>query len=167
MILYHCNFGWPLVDEGSLICWQGDWKPRYAEGPHGIFREGQDFRKAPAPLDAHSGFGEESAVIDPVADASDLCTCGISNTHIGIAVVLRFFKKQLPSLTNWQHWGRNEYVTGLEPGTNAPMGQAKARQLGELIQLAPGETRSYDLELRVLSEPEETAAFLNVFENSI
>jgi hypothetical protein len=47
------------------------------------------------------------------------------------------------------------------------MGQAKARQLGELIQLAPGETRSYDLELRVLSEPEETGAFLSAFENSI
>jgi hypothetical protein len=166
MMLYHCNFGWPLVDEGSFICWQGNWKPRYAEGKHEIFREGWDFRKAPAPLDAHLGSGEESAVIDPTADGAGLCVCGICNTTIGVAVVLCFVKKQLPWLTNWQHWGSNEYVTGLEPGTNVPMGQAKARQLGELIQLAPGETLSYDLEFEVLSGREETGSFLSGFQNS-
>jgi hypothetical protein len=24
MLLYHCNCGWPLVDEGSALCWNGD-----------------------------------------------------------------------------------------------------------------------------------------------
>src|SRR5690606_25026073 len=28
MLLYHCNFGWPLVDEGTEILWRGNWKPR-------------------------------------------------------------------------------------------------------------------------------------------
>ena len=163
MILYHCNFGWPLVDEGSDICWRGNWKPRYESGVHEIFREGQPFRKAPAPLAAHSGTGEESAVIDPVADDTGHCVCGIVNSQIGIAVALRFTKQQLPWLTNWQHWGQNEYVTGLEPGTNAPMGQARARELGELILLAPGETRQYDLEIEVLRERGDLETFLNAF----
>ncbi len=164
MILYHCNFGWPLVDQGSHICWQGDWQPRYVEGVHEIFREGHDFRRAPAPIDSHLGTGEESAVIDPTSDLSGLCACGIYNPGIGIAVVLRFPKKQLPRLTNWQHWGRNEYVTGLEPGTNAPMGQAKAREQGELIQLAPAETRMYDLEISVLSGQEQVDTFLKAYQ---
>lgn len=163
MMLYHCNFGWPLVDEGSDICWRGNWKPRYEAGAHEIFREGRPFRKAPAPLAAHSGTGEESALIDPVADDTGHCVCGIGNSRIGVAVVLNFPKRQLPWLTNWQHWGRHEYVTGLEPGTNAPIGQTKARESGELILLAPGETRQYDLDIEVLSEHAAVEHFLSAF----
>jgi hypothetical protein len=160
MILYHCNFGWPLVDERTDICWKGSWQPRYAEGVHEIFREGNNFRKAPEPMDSHLGTGEESAVIDPTPDSTGLCTCGIYNSAIGIAALLRFHKQQLPWLTNWQHWGRKEYVTGLEPGTNAPIGQAAAREKGELIQLTPGETRTYDLEIEILNQQEPIDAFL-------
>jgi hypothetical protein len=58
----------------------------------------------------------------------------------------------LPWLNNWQHWGKGEYVTGLEPGTNPPIGQAKARAQQQLIFLQPGETRSYSLELEVLDQ---------------
>lgn len=28
MLLYHFNFGWPLVDEGTDIIWQGPWETR-------------------------------------------------------------------------------------------------------------------------------------------
>jgi hypothetical protein len=57
-------------------------------------------------------------------------------------------------LINWQHWGKNEYVTGLEPATNPPIGQAKARKQNELILLAPGETKNYELEMEVSGNPE-------------
>jgi hypothetical protein len=42
-------------------------------------------------------------------------------------------------------------VTALEPATNPPIGQAKARENNTLILLQPGETRSYDLTLEVLT----------------
>ncbi len=32
MLLYHCNFGWPLVDEGTDILWNGKWFPRFDDG---------------------------------------------------------------------------------------------------------------------------------------
>ncbi len=50
MILYHCNLGWPLVDEGSQIIWKGDWKPRDGENNHKVFRKENNFRRCPAPL---------------------------------------------------------------------------------------------------------------------
>ncbi len=65
---------------------------------------------------------------------------------------MRFRKDQLPWLTNWQHWGKGEYVTGLEPGTHPPIGQAKAREQNTLLFLEPGQTRTYDLELEVLTD---------------
>ncbi len=28
MLLYHFNFGWPFVDEGTRFVWQGNWQAR-------------------------------------------------------------------------------------------------------------------------------------------
>lgn len=160
MILYHFNLGWPLVDEGADIIWHGAWRPRDGALDSKIFRKGNNFRKCPAPLEEHSGGGEEAAFIDPTPDRSGHYTCGLHNPHLGIAVALKFSKEQLPSLTNWQHWGKGEYVTGLEPGTNPPIGQAKAREQNELIQLEVGESRTYDLEMEVLNDEARINEFL-------
>lgn len=159
MLLYHFNFGWPVVDEGADIIWKGDWKPR--EGNDNIiFKEGNKYRKCQPPLDDHNGSGEEAAFINITSDNLGFCICGIHNPAIELAVFLKFEKKQLPWLTNWQHWGKNEYVTGLEPGTNPPIGQAKARENKELIFILPGETRSYELEINVLAKEDDISSFL-------
>jgi hypothetical protein len=140
MLLYHFNFGWPLVDEGSNIVWNGEWKPREGNS-NKIFKEGADFKKCKAPLAEHNGTGEEAAFINIVANEAGWSVCGIHNPALGLAVSLKFQKNQLPWLTNWQHWGNGEYVTGLEPGTNPPIGQAKARAQNTLMFLQPGETK--------------------------
>ena len=102
------------------------------------------------------------AFIDPTADSNGQSVCGLHNTRLGIAVALRFKKEQLPCLTNWQHWGKGEYVTGLEPGTNPPIGQSKARQQKQLIFLKPGESKSYDLELEVFDNQKSIHEFLTI-----
>ena len=150
MLLYHCNFGWPLIDEGTKILWNGTWKPREGN-PNKIFCEGNDFKKCMPPIDDHQGSNEEVAFIDPQADDDGFCTCGLENSKLGLRVNLKFQKKQLPCLTNWQHFGKGEYVVGLEPGTNPPIGQSQARRQNELIQLLPGETRNYALEIELIN----------------
>lgn len=152
MLLYHLNFGWPLVDEGTDLLWQGSWQSPGEKSATKIFREGNNFRKCPAPLPAHSGSGEEVAFIDITADESGKCVAGLYNAGLNIAVAIRFKKKELPWFTNWQHWGKGEYVTGMEPGTHPPIGQAAARARNELIILQPGETRQYNLEIEVLNQ---------------
>lgn len=150
MLLYHCNLGWPLVDEGTKIHWEGKWTPRDGN-PNKLFNSGNDYHTCPAPLDDHSGSGEEVAFIDIKSDEAGFCLCGLENPKIGISLNLRFIKKQLSCLTNWLHFGKGEYVVGLEPGTNPPIGQSRARQQNELIMLAPGEKRKYELEIEVLT----------------
>lgn len=161
MLLYHINFGWPLVDEGTKLIWRGNWQPREGGINADIFREGNDFKTCPAPMEAHLGTGEAVAFIDATPDASGWCTAGLHNARLGLAVSMRFQKAQLPWLTNWQHWGKGEYVTGIEPGTHPPIGQAKAREEGSLILLEPGETRTYDVELNVLQDENAIADFVN------
>jgi len=138
MLLYHCNFGWPLADEGAEI-----------------FCNGEHPKICPAINDKHNGPGQDVFFIDAKPNNNGDCICGIENKKIGIAAVLTFPKKQMPWLTNWQHWARGEYVTGIEPGTHPPIGQSKARADGSLIFIAPGETKQYDLQIEILQNQDE------------
>src|SRR5690606_29905353 len=104
------------------------------------------------PLEAHRGTQEAVGVFDVPTDTEGYCVCGAHNSSLGIAVSLKYKKEQLPWLSNWQHWGPGEYITGIEPGTNPPIGQAAARQQGQLVMLAAGETREYELELEILTD---------------
>ncbi len=152
MILYHCNFGHPLVDEGVDIIYKGDCKSRGGDQDNAIFNEKHDYKKCQPPLDTHRGGGEACGFIDVEADSDGVCTAGLANNKLGIALVMKYKKQQLPCLTNWQHWAPGEYVCALEPGTNFPIGQSAARKQDELIILEPGERRQYDLEFAVVSD---------------
>ncbi|MCA6380967.1 MAG: aldose 1-epimerase family protein [Cytophagales bacterium] len=163
MVLYHINFGWPLVDEGTKILWEGAWTSREGELRSKVFKQGNDFRLCPAPIQDHNGDGEEAAFISPVADKEGNCVCGLYNSKIQLALGLRFNKDQLPWLINWQHWGINEYVTALEPATNPPIGQSMARKQNQLIFIAPGEKRQVNLQLEVVVEESSIKNFLTNF----
>lgn len=160
MILYHCNFGWPLVDEGTDIVWKGNLTPRDTDQDRAIFNSKRNYRKCQKPMPSHSGRGEAGAFIDVSPDTKGLCTAGLYNRRLNLAVALRFKKKQLPWLTNWQHWGAGEYVTGIEPGTNPPMGRQFARRQKALLTLGAGKSRTYDLEIAVLTQKEQLTDFL-------
>jgi hypothetical protein len=151
MLLYHCNFGWPLVDEGTEIFWQGSWEAR-DEASKQIFNKQNDFRECPPILKEHKGAGEAAAFIDVDADEKGICDCGLNNKEIDLKLDLKFKKRELPWLINWQHWGKGEYVTGLEPATHPPVGQVKAKEQGTIIYLEPGERRNYNLEFEVITK---------------
>jgi hypothetical protein len=160
MLLYHCNFGWPLVDEGTEIVWKGTCKSRGLDMDNAIFNDKHDYRRCQAPMDSHRAGGEACGFIDVITDKAGLCMIGLNNRRLGLAVAVRYKKNQLPCLANWQHWGPGEYVTGLEPGTNTPVGQANARKQRRLIFLAHGKSKTYDLEILVLTEARQIGAFL-------
>jgi hypothetical protein len=156
MILYHCNFGWPLADAGTKLIWEGDMTTRLGEP----FTSGQTFKILRDTVPEHSGNGEEVAVVDIEADEQGNCRCGIYNPSIQLAVAMDFPKSQLPWLTNWQHLAKGEYVTGIEPGSHPPIGQALARERKTLRYIAPGENIRYSLQLEVLSGLQEIQSHL-------
>jgi hypothetical protein len=153
MMLYHCNYGWPLIDEGTKILYKGKCVSRGAvPGDDVLFNSKRDYKTCCKPLESHRGFGEGCGIIDILPDRNGICTAGLYNAKLGLAVAMKFNKKQLPVLTNWQHFGPGEYVVGLEPGTNPPTGFYKAKENKQLIMLAPGKSRTYDLEIAVLTD---------------
>ncbi len=149
MLLYHINAGWPLIDEGTRVVWEGEREPRPTDENLSAFNKEYNFKAIPGPLKEHSGFGEDVAFIKP--NGEDMVSAGFANDHEELALKIEFSKKQLPWLIHWQHLGTNDYVSALEPATNPPIGQKNAKDQGTLIELKPGQTRNFDLKLSVLS----------------
>lgn len=162
MLLYHLNFGWPFIDEGTEMVWEGNWQSRDGDVNNRIFNTKNDFKKCPTPMDVHAGSGEDAAFIDLSSLNDELCVCGFVNQKVGIGLSIKFNRKELPWLVNWQHWGKGEYVTALEPATNPPIGQAAARKANTLIKIPPGEKKSYSLEMNMLTKPEEIESLLKI-----
>lgn len=154
MLLYHFNFGWPLVDEGTQLIFDGDMHVLNDAGEHKIFTKQNNYRICPQPLAQHKGTGEAVAYFDSLENSEGECVSGVYNSKLGLAVAMTFQKKQLPWLTNWQHFAPGEYVTGIEPGTNPPIGQSTARKQKQLIFIEPGEIKKYDVKVEIINNQE-------------
>jgi Domain of unknown function (DUF4432) len=149
MFMYHFNFGWPLADEGSEMFWNGKITKVRSNVDTKLYEKNEG-KILPSNLEKHNGNGEEVAFIDIEEDKDGNCEAGIFNEKIDFGVKMYFKKAQLPWLTNWQHLGENEYVTGIEPGTHPPIGQAAAREEGSLIFLKPKEKKEYQVTLEII-----------------
>lgn len=160
MMLYHCNYGWPLADDGTQIVWKGTCQSRGMDMDNAIFNDEHDYRTCQKPLKSHRGGGEACGFIDVTPDKDGMCTIGLYNAKLGLAVATRYKKKQMPCMANWQHWGPGEYVTGLEPATNFPIGQSAAREQKKLIHLGPGKSCTYDMEISILTREKDIKKFL-------
>jgi hypothetical protein len=159
MLLYHCNYGWPLVDKGTKIVWKGQCVSRGLDMDNAIFNSTHDFRTAQPPLERHRATGEACGFIDVTSDADGMCTIGLYNEKLGLAVATRYKKRQLPALANWQHWGPGEYVTG-GAGDEPAHRRGQGPRAKKLLHLDPGQSRTYDIEIRVLTQEQDIRRFL-------
>jgi hypothetical protein len=96
---------------------------------------------------------------DTITEADGTVPVGIVNRRIGLGVYQLFDKRQLPFQTTWRMPGEDLYVVAIEASTNRDAGRFDARARGELIELAPGERRTYDLEMGALMGAAEIDAF--------
>ena len=150
MLLYHCNVGWPAVDEGSELLipsaatttnpWSTVAGYRTLSGPQRDFQEACFYE-------------------DVLAEPSGHVPTAVVNRGLGLGVYQVFDAHQLPSFMVWRMMGEGAYAVALEPGTNRALSRSDLRARGQLIELAPGETRTYDLELGALQGKAEIERF--------
>ncbi|MGI9657839.1 MAG: aldose 1-epimerase family protein [Gaiellaceae bacterium] len=150
MLLYHVNAGFPVVDEGSEVFVPA--RSVEARGDHST----DGYRRLEAPTPA---FVEQVFEHDIVADADGIVPVAVANRDLGLGVYEVFRRDQLPFHFMWRTLGEGTYAVGIEPCTNRVAGRLDARERGELIELAAGESRTYDLELGALDGAVEIDAF--------
>ena len=147
LVLYHCNFGWPLLDEGARIELQArQTTPRDDAAARGL----ATWSALEAP---QMPYPEQVFFHDLERDEAGFCRAALWNGRLSLGVELRFAGAQLPHFTQWKSAASGAYVLGLEP-SNAPLAsRAQGRKLGQLPLLEPGETRAFELEWRVMEQP--------------
>jgi galactose mutarotase-like enzyme len=141
-LIYHGNFGAPLLGEGSKV---------------------HVAAKQIAPMNEHAGkaidnwatykgptkgFIEEVYLFEPVADSDKLTKAVLQNRDGSKGVSMQWSTAELPYLTVWKNTAAaaDGYVTGIEPATGYPFNRSVERAAGRLPKLAPGATRKFTLD---------------------
>ena len=148
MMLYHCNFGFPLLAAGTeLVSAASKVTPRDE-----VAASGYDIHATyEAPVD---GYKEQVFYHDMVPNAQGYVTVILANRAYsggqGLGAYVRYRQAELPRFIQWKNVCKGTYVTGLEPANCLVEGRDKDRQRGILQFLEPGEQREYILEIGVL-----------------
>src|SRR3989440_546634 len=146
MYLYHVNVGFPVVDEGSELL-----VPAHSVAARGDYpTEGSGVFHGP-----RAGYVEQVFEHELAAEEDSTVPVAIVNHELGLGAYEVFRFDQLPHHFVWRMLGEGTYVVGIEPSTNRTAGRLDARARGELIELEPGERRTYDLELGALDGASE------------
>ena len=156
MMLYHCNFGFPLLAEGAqLISPAKNVTPRDDMSALGL----NAHNTFESPVD---GYTEQAFYHDMVAGEDGYVTVLLVNRGFsagqGLGAYLRYRQAELPRFTQWKEVCAGTYVTGLEPANCWVEGRDKDRERGILQFLEPGDQREYDLEIGVLADNSEIEA---------
>lgn len=157
--LYHVNFGWPLLASTSRFVYRGRLDAAWGmdEAPDAATLAA--VKRVPADDPAHSGESSRGIILDPAPDAEGRCHVGIVNDRLALAVELAYDLEHLPRLANWQHYSRGGcYVSGIEPFSGSLRGKARDKHPLAEQWLEPGQSRRYQLTLRVHSTAEAIAA---------
>lgn len=146
MILYHCNFGFPVVSPDSEILLDAESvRPRDARAEKGF---GQQNRFENPVLD----YPEQVFFHKPRADANGFAQGSIVNRALNFGAYVKWKLDALPYMGQWKLMQAGEYVCALEPANYWETPRAKLREEGRLKMLGAGESVEYALELGAMIE---------------
>ncbi|MEA2573879.1 MAG: hypothetical protein QOH93_1177 [Chloroflexia bacterium] len=145
MLLYHCNFGFPVVSPHSEILTNNETVgPRDARAEKG-FETHNRFSEPAGP-----DYDEQVFFHKPRVDAQGYSQAAIVNHKLGFGGYVRYRAAELPFFAHWKQLSSGEYVCALEPATYWETPRYKLREEGRLRFLQPGEQVNYQLELGAL-----------------
>lgn len=141
-MLYHCNMGYPLLTENSVVT-----IPSTA-----VF-----------PRDEHAAEGIENClqVEKPQKGYVEKCyyhtlsgkpTVSIFNSDINKGLNITYDTCELEYFTQWKMMGEYEYVLGLEPGNCFPDGRNVMREKGILKFIKPSEEKTHHIKFEFIEK---------------
>lgn len=162
MVLYHTNIGWPIFDKDTFIIMPS----RNVEIINANTEEEMEhyafFR------DPEKQATEKVYSHDMIPDSSGNVRLAVVNSnliHPCFGVYIKYPYKELPRFTQWKMMAEGTYVLGLEPGNCGVRGRASERANGMLEYLEPGQSRSFHLEIGVITTPEELSQISDLVED--
>lgn len=147
MLLYHFNFGYPLLDECSKVYTsQAGVTPRNELST--------DAKNMMPPVD---GRGEELYFYK--ADTKRAWGALI-NPELQLGAYIAFDTENLPFFIEWKNMRSHDYVLAIEPCNCTTFGRQTSMDNGSIAKIAGYSSLDYSLELGVLDGEDEINAFL-------
>lgn len=156
-LLYHINFGKPILGDGAEI----------VAPAKRVVPRNEHSAKAAAGWNRYGGpepaFPEEVYFLDLAADTDGRTLVVLKSADSQIGVGLRYSVEQLPCFTQWKNTTADEdgYVTGLEPGTNFPNPRSFEEQHGRMIQLEAGATKEFVIDVEIATDADSLQALVD------
>lgn len=133
-MLYHANYGKPLLEEGArFVAPLSEVTPYNANAARDV--KTYDTFRAPT-----AGYVEQVYLLKPLGESNGDTVLLLENRAGDRGASLRYSLKELPYLTLWKNTGAEAdgYVIGIEPGTNYPNRRMIERKFGRVPKLPPG-----------------------------
>jgi hypothetical protein len=157
MLLYHFNFGYPLLTECSRI-YAPSASAKPATDLSARRQDSWNYMEAPEG-DAGERVYFHQMLPDPTGKVTVVLVSDAGKQDFGIS--LSYKSDTLPEFVQWKMNAVNHFVLGLEPANCRTLGRSEERRRGALQTVAPGERRTFHLELCVLTGEEEVAAAIH------
>jgi hypothetical protein len=152
-LLYHINFGLPLLDSGArFVAPLRKVVPRNPRAVEGLAT--WDYYAPEA-----AGFPEQVYFLELQSAPDGRTQTLLKNAPGTRGVSIHSNVQQLPCYSLWKNTTASPdgYVTGLEPGTNFPNPRTYEGQQGRTVKLSPGGKAAFDLRLDVHPTSAEVA----------
>jgi len=146
MLLYHFNFGYPLVSENSHIA-----ASKASINP--VTGHDNPWNLS-APQDV---CGEELYIHTQLGDRN---TLALYNEELELGMYMTYDTKNLPSVVQWKCMRAHDYVVGLEPGNTYGMSRNDLIKEGKIAMLAPYSSAENTIEVGVMDSLTEIRGFL-------
>ena len=153
-LLYHINFGYPLLSEKTAIHVPSQNCCGYDDYTQARMDEQNIFNSPNAE-------NLEKNYLHTFDSKSNEATVWVHNADIadGLAVYIKFDPQQLPYLTQWKLEDVKDYVLALEPANVPCEPRDVLRERGILPYLAPGQKIDFKVEIGVISGNENIKNF--------
>lgn len=147
MLLYHVNFGYPLLDEGIEM-----FVPSLKVTPYGSDAEKgiDNWDKFPCPLPSVP----ENCFDHELAEKENESSVAIYNHKLNLGVMLTADRTTLDRFTQWKTFQYRDYALGFEYSSTKLGGRKKMYDEGLLKFIAPDEIVSFNLKITILEGDE-------------
>lgn len=156
MILYHMNFGYPLLDVTSRLYLTYDECYPTSE----LAKASLDMLGSITP--PNNGYNPRAYNFTVAPRADGFGYASVINEKLMLGTTIRFDTKTLTHFNIWKCLQQNSFVVGMEPCNCRTWGRAKERESRNLVILDPFQSQEMELEILIhagASEIEKAVAF--------
>jgi len=150
-ILYHFNFGYPLLDSGARMYFSTT-------------------SVEPRDENATAGLSKHTLIEEPEVGRPEECfihTGGsgtqfglLHNEELGLAAAVHYNIDELPLFCQWKCMMAGDYALGFEPSAAGFYGLKNAKERGLVKYLQSGESQSYEVCVEVLDDSDDISRLI-------